>query len=81
MTDADAEIQETAERLAEMKARLGERYWADSEARALQDELRRRLGAYGAWSPDGAPPHRRARQAAEYESRFARLLWPGGDEG
>ena len=80
MTDADDAIVDTAERLRDLKARLGAEYWTDADVRDLQDDLRRRIGAYGAWSADGPPMHRRARKAAEYESRFAGLLWPGRDD-
>jgi hypothetical protein len=77
---ADAEIEDVAARLDGLKASLGSAYWQDATVRDLQQRLRHLVGTYAAWGEDKPPMHRRARQAAAYESRFARLLWPGGDE-
>ena len=78
---ADREIRALGERLAALKRSLGAAYWQNDEVQALQEDLRRQLGSYGAWSDDKLPMHQRARQAARYESEFAALLWPGrGDD-
>lgn len=78
---ADREIRALGERLMALKRSLGSDYWQNDEVRSLQENLRRQLGSYGAWSDDKLPMHQRARQAARYESEFAALLWPGrGDD-
>ena len=74
--EADKEIEALAARLADLKASLGEAYWADQGVRDLQARLRSALGSYAAWAADKAPMHQRARLAARYEARFASLLWP-----
>ena len=69
------------DRLLALKRSLGPAYWQNDEVRSLQEDLRRQLGGYGAWSEGKLPMHQRARQAARYESEFAVLLWPGrGDD-
>jgi hypothetical protein len=81
-SSADLEIAALAGRLNELKIALGAAYWQDDEVRALQERLRKQIGAYGAWGEDKLPMHQRARRAARYESEFAGLLWPGrGSEG
>ena len=80
MAHADEEIETVAARLGRLKANLGDGYWQDAQVQGLQARLRRLVGTYDAWSEDGPPMHRRARQAAAYQARFARLLWPGGDD-
>jgi hypothetical protein len=81
-SSADREIAAVADRLKELKSALGAAYWRDDEVRALQEKLRKQIGAYGAWGEDKLPMHQRARRAARYESEFAGLLWPGrGPEG
>ena len=77
---ADLEIAAVAGRLKELKNALGTEYWQDDEVRALQEELRKQIGAYGTWGEDKLPIHQRARRAARYESEFAHLLWPGRDQ-
>jgi hypothetical protein len=78
----DREIAALADRLKELKTALGTAYWQDDEVRALQEKLRKHIGAYGAWGEVKLPMHQRARRAARYESEFAHLLWPGrGSEG
>jgi hypothetical protein len=80
--ETEAELEVVAERLTALARTLGADYWRNREVRDLQERLRRLIGRTGAWSEDGLPMHRRARRAAAYESRFARLLWPGpADEG
>ena len=74
--EADREIQNLAAKLEDLKAGLGENYWADAGVRDLQATLRNRLGRYGAWAEDKAPMHQRARLAARHEARLAHLLWP-----
>ena len=78
--EADVEIEEVAARLDRLKASLGGGYWQDPSVRDLQKRLRHLVGTYAAWGGDKPPMHRRARQAAAYQSRFARLLWPGRDD-
>ena len=79
---ADLEIAAVAGRLKELKNAQGAEYWQDDEVRALQEKLRKQIGAYGAWGEGKLPMHQRARRAARYESEFAGLLWPGrGSEG
>jgi hypothetical protein len=78
-SSADREIASAAGRLKELKNALGAAYWQDDEVRALQEKLRKQLGAYGAWGEDKLPMHQRARKAGRYESEFAGLLWPGRD--
>jgi hypothetical protein len=80
--ETEAELEVVAERLTALARTLGADYWRNREVRDLQERLRRLIGRAGAWSEDGLPMHRRARRTAAYESRFARLLWPGpADEG
>lgn len=74
---ADREILAVGSRLAEIKAALGADYWRNGEVQALQQQLRRLIGSYNAWTEDGLPMHQRARRAARWESEFAPLLWPG----
>lgn len=74
---ADREILAVGARLAELKAALGAACWQDGEVQALQQQLRRLIGSYNAWTEDGLPMHQRARRAARWESEFAPLLWPG----
>jgi hypothetical protein len=77
MTDIDeAEVRAIAERLRTPQETLGERYWTDDGVQALQEDLRRALGGYGAWGPDKPPMHQRSRRAAHLERDVARLLWP-----
>lgn len=76
-SSADREIAAVAARLKELKNALAAAYWQDDEVRALQEKLRKQIGAYGAWGEDKLPMHQRARRAARYESEFAHLLWPG----
>lgn len=78
-SSADREIVAVAGRLKELKSVLGAAYWQNGEVRDLQEVLRKRIGAYGAWGEDKLPMHQRARRAARYESEFAALLWPGRD--
>jgi hypothetical protein len=73
----DAEISVVADRLQSLKDALGSEFWEDPEAKALQQDLRRRIGEYGAWGEDKLTLHQRARRAASLESRYAHLLWPG----
>lgn len=80
MTPVEAEIEDCAARLGGLKASLGGGYWQDPLVQDLQARLRHLVGTYDAWREDGPPMHRRARQAAAYQARFARLLWPGGDD-
>lgn len=81
-SSADREIAALAARLNELKGKLGRDYWQNEEVRTLQENLRRQLGAYGAWGEDKLPMHQRARRAARYESELASLLWPGrGEDG
>lgn len=80
MGEADAEIEDVAARLDRLKASLGGGYWQDATVCDLQKRLRHLVGTYAAWGEDKPPMHRRARQAAAYQSRFARLLWPGRDD-
>lgn len=74
---ADREIAAVAGRLKELKNALAAAYWQDDEVRALQEKLRKHIGAYGAWGEGKLPMHQRARRAARYESEFSHLLWPG----
>jgi hypothetical protein len=74
---ADAQIEAAAARLRTLKAELGQAYWDNDEVRALQQQLRRQIGGYGAWGEDKLPMHQRARRAARLESELAALLWPG----
>ncbi len=74
--EADKEIKELAAKLADLKAKLGEDYWADAGVRDLQAALRNRLGSYCAWANDKAPMHQRTRLAARHEASLAHLLWP-----
>jgi hypothetical protein len=74
--EADKDIEELAARLENLKASLGEAYWMDEGVRDLQTRLRNGLGSYAAWAADKAPMHQRTRMAAQYEARFAHLLWP-----
>lgn len=76
---ADREIASLAERLKQLKNALGAAFWQNDEVRDLQQQLRKQIGAYGAWGEDKLPMHQRARKAARYESEFADLLWPGRD--
>ncbi|MFO1152508.1 MAG: hypothetical protein U1E42_02420 [Rhodospirillales bacterium] len=80
MAEADTEIEKVAVELVVLKTSLGGAYWQDATVCQLQDRLRRLVGSYDAWGEDKPAMHRRARQAAAYQARFARLLWPGGDE-
>ncbi len=80
MGEADAEIEDVAARLERLRESLGRSYWQDPTVCDLQQRLRHLVGTYPAWGEDKPPMHRRARQAAAYESRFARLLWPGRDD-
>lgn len=73
----DAEISAVGDRLAALKDALGAGFWEDPDVRALQQDLRRRIGEYGAWGEDKLPLHQRARRAARLESEYAHLLWPG----
>lgn len=66
-----------AGRLRTLKSELGQAYWQDAAAAEMRETLRRLIGRYGAWAPDGLPEHQRARAAARYESTLASLLWPG----
>jgi len=80
-SEADDAILAIADDLTAMQERLGDAYWQDTEAHASREDLRRRIGQYNAWAEDRLPMHQRARKAAEYESRFAHLLWPGRGSG
>jgi hypothetical protein len=80
-TDEDRRIKATAAQLRSMKQVLGERYWQSEDVRALQQNLNRMIGAYGAWGETKLPMHQRARLAARHESENADLLWPGGAGG
>ena len=51
-SSADREIAAVADRLKELKSALGATYWRDDEVRALQEKLRKQIGAYGAWGED-----------------------------
>jgi hypothetical protein len=73
----DIEISAVGSRLQALKDALGSEFWKNPEARALQQDLRRRIGEYGAWGEDKLPLHQRARRAASLESQYAHLLWPG----
>lgn len=77
----DQTIAETQAELRRLKAELGEAYWQNGEVIALQQSLRRLIGAYGAWGEDRLPMHQRARAAARLESESAELLWPGRAAG
>lgn len=74
--DSDVRIGQLAARLEALHSRMGETYWDDDEVRQLQADLRRELGAYGAWGADKPGMHQRARRAAALERQHARLLWP-----
>ena len=74
--EADRDIEQVAARLADLNKSLGDAYWTDQGVRDLQARLRSALGSYAAWAADKAPMHQRARMAAQYEARFAHLLWP-----
>lgn len=76
-SSAEREISKLAGQLESLKNALGSEYWDNNEVRALQQELRRQLSGYNAWSEDGLPMHQRARRAARLESAYAHLLWPG----
>ena len=80
-SEADDAILAVADDLTAMKERLGDGYWRDAEAHASREQLRRQIGQYSAWAEDKLPMHQRARKAAEYENRFAHLLWPGRGTG
>lgn len=77
----DQQIAETQVQLRRLKQDLGEAYWQNEEVSALQRELRRLIGAYGAWGQHKLPMHQRARAAARLESESADLLWPGRASG
>ncbi len=77
----DQTIAETQAKLRRLKGDLGEDYWQNDEVIALQQSLRRLIGAYGAWGEDKLPMHQRARAAARLESESAELLWPGRAAG
>ena len=77
MTEVDeARVREVAGRLLALQETLGEDYWTNDGVKALQDDLRRALGAFGAWGPDKPPMHQRSRRSAQLEREVARLLWP-----
>ena len=78
---ADEGIMATAGRLEDLKKTLGPAYWSDVTVHELQGELRRQIGAYAAWGSDRPPLHRRARDVAKLEQQYARLLWPGIEDG
>lgn len=80
-TDEDRRIAETAAQLRAMKQALGEGYWQDEDVLALQRDLRRAIGEYGAWGEKRLAMHQRARVAARLESENADLLWPGRAAG
>lgn len=71
------EIENLAENLKTLKASLGGAYWSDAAVISSQARLRKLLGLYGAWAEDRPALHQRARRLAQYESRFAHLLWAG----
>jgi hypothetical protein len=75
-TAADVEVVTLAAQLRKLREDLGDAYWRDPEVRALQAQLRSRIGGYGAWGADKLPMHQRLRMAAKYESELAALLWP-----
>jgi hypothetical protein len=79
MNTLRAAIAETAAELTRLQAELGGDYWQDARVAALQATLRRLIGQAGAWGKDRPMLHRRARDVAELEHRYARLLWPGVD--
>lgn len=77
----DRHIAEMAAELRTMKDRLGDDFWQNQEVYALQQDLRRAIGEYGAWGETRLPMHQRARAAARFESENADLLWPGRAAG
>ena len=77
----DDRIAEAQGELRRLKQDLGEAYWQNEEVIALQQDLRRMIGAYGAWGEQKLPMNQRARVAARLESESAELLWPGRASG
>lgn len=74
-------IAEVQAQLRRLKRELGEGYWRNEEVSALQQDLRRMIGAYGLWGEHKLPMRQRARVAARLESESADLLWPGRASG
>ncbi len=78
MTDDvdEARVRAIAGRLLALQESLGADYWTNDGVKELQEDLRRALGAVGAWGADKPPRHRRSRRSAQLEREVARLLWP-----